>query len=125
MHKLFIFFFITSFFFCQDDNNSCSKYVIMDSVNIAIIDKISGEIKHITAVIGVPVAYKRLRAIVRKCFKTKSNDNKQNITCYMDLYDIPSFSSYAKHVFSNWMFSETPSVNIFEHPMFDVSILSY
>lgn len=123
MYKLFVFSFITLFSFC--DNDYCSKYVIMDSVNIVIIDKISGEIKHINAIVGVPVAYKRLRAIVRKCFKIRSNCNKENIICYIDLYDIPSFASSAQQMFSNWMFSETPSVNILEHPMFDVSILSY
>lgn len=125
MHKFLIFCFVLGFFCEGNTENDVSKYVTMDFVNLAIINKISGEIKHVKATVGIPVAYKRLRAIVRKCFKTKSNDNRQNITCYIDLYDIPSFASSAKQVFSNWLFTEVPSVNMFEHPMFDVSILPY
>lgn len=122
MHKILPILFL-SFFLCETTDTK--NYTEMQFVKISVMDKISGEIKHITAFVGKPFAYKRLRGIIRKCFRMKTNDTMQRIVCYIEIYDIPSFASTAKLVFSNWLFSDSPAVNMFEHPLFDIAILPY
>ena len=123
MHKFFISFFLTltTVLASSEKNNNCKE---IDHVTIVVIDKISGNVKHIKAKIGQPIAYKRSRAVVRKAFKTINNSNTYSTTCFIDLYAIPTFAKSPEKIFSNWMFTENPSLNMLEHPMFDVAILN-
>jgi len=108
----------------QEDDKSFEeefKYKVTDEVKVQIIDKISGDVVIKKVKVNVPFAYKRIRVIVRKCF-VPPIDKALNYTGFVEIFHIP-YSKSIEKVFSNWMFTENITVNMFEHPVYDVKLI--
>jgi len=97
------------------------KYKLTDEVKVQIVDKISGDVVIKKVKVNVPFAYKRIRVIVRKCF-VPPIDKALNYTGFVEIFHIP-YSKSIEKVFSNWMFTENITVNMFEHPVYDVKLI--
>ena len=105
-----------------DDNFDTEfKYRLTNSVNVQIIDKISGEVIIKKLKINEMFAFKRIRVVIRKCFVSPI-DKPLNYIGFVEIYHIP-YSKNIEKVFSNWMFTENITINMFEHPVYDVKII--
>lgn len=97
------------------------KYRLTDSVKVQILDKISGEVIIKKLKVNEMFAFKRIRIVVRKCFISPV-DKPLNYVGYVEIFHIP-YSQNIEKVFSNWMFTENITINMFEHPVYDVKII--
>lgn len=105
----------------NDDFDTEFKYRLTDSVKIQILDKISGEVIIKKLKVNEMFAFKRIRIVVRKCFISPV-DKPLNYVGYVEIFHIP-YSQNIEKVFSNWMFTENITINMFEHPVYDVKII--
>ena len=97
------------------------KYRLTNDINVQIIDKISGEVIIKKLNINEMFAFKRIRVVIRKCFVSPI-DKPLNYIGFVEIYHIP-YSKNIEKVFSNWMFTENITINMFEHPVYDVKII--
>lgn len=105
----------------NDDFDIEFKYRLTNSVKIQILDKISGEVIIKKLKVNEMFAFKRIRIVVRKCFISPV-DKPLNYVGYVEIFHIP-YSQNIEKVFSNWMFTENITINMFEHPVYDVKII--
>jgi len=120
---LILFFNIVFFLFqiqAQDNNVSFnySKFV-----EIKILDKVSSKsTKHILE-IGKEKKFKNL---LIKCLKCKNSefDDIPEVTAYMQVKDLNNKNNDEVFVFNGWTFSSSPSLRPFDHPVYDMWLLS-
>lgn len=105
----------------SDDFDTEFKYRLTDSVKVQILDKISGEVIIKKLKVNEMFAFKRIRIVVRKCFISPV-DKPLNYVGYVEIFHIP-YSQNIEKVFSDWMFTENITINMFEHPVYDVKII--
>lgn len=105
----------------EEDFEAAFKYNLTDSVNVQIIDKISGTVVIKKIGVNKPFAFKRIRVIVRKCFVSPV-DKPLNYIGFVEIYHVP-YSKNIEKIFSNWMFTENITINMFEHPVYDVRLI--
>jgi len=119
--NLLIFSFLTFFFI---NNFSFSK----DSLegvytDLKILDKISSKISLIKLKNGEQLTFKDLSIKSLKCKNSEFDDNPE-ITAYIQVRDLTDENNNEVFVFNNWMFSSSPSVTPFDHPVYDVRLVS-
>lgn len=93
----------------------------VDKVTLQIIDKISGDVFCKVVKVNETAAFKRLRVVVRNCFASP-DDKEKNFKAYVEIYEV-QFQGGLQKIYSSWMFTENISMNIFEHPIYCVTIL--
>ena len=54
-----------------------------------------------------------------KCTNSELDDNPE-ITAYIQVKDLTSKNNDEVFVFNGWMFSSSPSITPFDHPVYDV-----
>ena len=119
--KLLIFSFITLFFI----NNISFSNDSLEGVytNLKILDKISSKISLIKLKNGEQLTFKDLSIKSLKCKNSEFDDNPE-ITAYIQVRDLTNDNNNEVFVFNNWMFSSSPSVTPFDHPVYDVRLVN-
>ena len=88
--------------------------------NIKVLDKISS--KNISIKIkngGEEFVYKDLSIRIMKCKNSEFDDNPE-ITAYIQVKDLTKKNKNEVFVFNGWMFSSSPSIAPFDHPVYDI-----
>ena len=120
--KLIIIFFIYTFFtqisYSQTNNN-----FVGIKTDIKILDKISSKNELINLEIGVENIYKDLAIKVMKCTNSELDDNPE-IKAYIQVRDLTKSNNDKVYVFNGWMFSSSPSIAPFDHPVYDIWLVS-
>ena len=114
---LIIFFFIISSFkfsYTQAQND-----LIGTKTDIKILDKISSKNELINLTNGDELIYKDLAIKVMKCTNSEFDDNPE-IKAYIQVRDLTKNDNDKVFVFNGWMFSSSPSIAPFDHPVYDV-----
>ena len=64
----------------------------------------------------------RFKDLMIKSIKCKNSefDDDPEITAYIQVKDITRMSNDEVFVFNGWMFSSSPSINPFDHPVYDI-----
>ena len=122
-HKLhlFILFFFAYFFLI---NSSFSQSNLEGSfTNLKILDKISSKNTLLKLKNGEQVLFKDLSIKSLKC-KNSEFDDDPEITAYIQVKDLTSKNNDEVFVFNGWMFSSSPSIAPFDHPVYDVWLTS-
>ena len=88
-------------------------------IDIRILDKLSSKSKLLKLDIGENFFYKNLEIKVLKCKNSKFDDNPE-ITTYLQVKDSKNSNNDEVFVFNGWMFSSSPSITPFDHPIYDV-----
>ena len=57
-----------------------------------------------------------------KCKNSKFDDNPE-ITSYLQVRDLNNKDNNEVFVFNGWTFSSSPSIQVFDHPVYDLWIL--
>ena len=66
---------------------------------------------------------KNLSIKVMKCINSKFDDNPE-IKAYIQVRDLTNNNKNDVYVFNGWMFSSSPSIEPFDHPVYDVWLVS-
>ena len=87
--------------------------------NIKILDKVSSKNKFIKLKNGNEIKYKDLLIKSLKCKNSEFDDNPE-ITAYIQVIDLTNKKKDGVFVFNGWMFSSSPSIAPFDHPVYDI-----
>ena len=91
-------------------------------VDIKILDKLSSKNKSLQIKIGEDYVFKNLSLKVLKCKNSEFDDNPE-ITSYLQVRDFNNKDNNEVFVFNGWTFSSSPSIQVFDHPVYDLWIL--
>ena len=91
-------------------------------IDIRILDKLSSKSELLKLDIGKNSLYKNLEIKVLKCKNSKFDDNPE-ITTYLQIKDSKNSNNDEVFVFNGWTFSSSPSIQVFDHPVYDLWIL--
>ena len=92
-------------------------------IDIRILDKLSSKTQLLNLDIGENFLYKNLEIKVLKCKNSKFDDNPE-ITTYLQVKDSKNSNNDEVFVFNGWTFSSSPSIQVFDHPVYDLWILN-
>jgi len=87
--------------------------------NIKVLDKISSKNTLIKLKNGEDVKHKDLLIKSIKCKNSEFDDNPE-ITAYIQVSDLTNKNKNDVFVFNGWMFSSSPSIAPFDHPVYDI-----
>ena len=91
-------------------------------VDIKILDKLSSKNNLIKINIGEDYIFKNLALKVLKCKNSKFDDDPE-ITSYLQVRDLNNVNNNEVFTFNGWTFSSSPSIQAFDHPVYDLWIL--
>ena len=118
--SFYLFFILVSFFFT---NLSIAKDIIEGSfTDIKILDKISSKNTLVKLKNGELNVFKDLSIKSLKCKNSEFDDNPE-ITAYIQVKDLTDENNNEVFVFNGWMFSSSPSITPFDHPVYDVWLI--
>ncbi len=91
--------------------------------DIKILDKISTKNTLIKLKNGEEIKHKDLLIKSMKCKNSEFDDNPE-ITAYIQVKDMTSKNKNDVYVFNDWMFSSSPSIKPFDHPVYDIWLVN-
>ena len=91
--------------------------------DIKILDKISSKNTLLKLKNGDLVSFKDLSIKSLKCKNSEFDDNPE-ITAYIQVTDLKNSNNDEVFVFNGWMFSSSPSITPFDHPVYDIWLVS-
>ena len=91
--------------------------------HIKVLDKISSKNTLIKLKIGELKKYKDLSIKSIKCKNSEFDDNPE-ITAYIQVKDLTNKNKDDVFVFNGWMFSSSPSIAPFDHPVYDIWLIN-
>ena len=109
---LFIYLLLFNFSFAK--NNTEGVFT-----DLKILDKISSKNTLIQLKNGELIKFKDLSIKSLKCKNSEFDDNPE-ITAYIQVKDLTDQNNDEVFVFNGWMFSSSPSITPFDHPVYDV-----
>jgi hypothetical protein len=98
------------------------------AVTVAVLqglDKTTARVSTVEAPLDRPVQFGTLTITARACNK-KPPEEPPNTTAFLQIDESRSqgqTSIDVKHVFSGWMFAQSPALATLEHPVYDVTLL--
>ena len=93
------------------------------NIDLKILDKISSKNELIKLAINDEYIYKDLSIKALKCRNSEFDDNPE-IKAYIQVKDLTKIDKNNVFVFNSWMFSSSPSIAPFDHPVYDVWLVS-
>ena len=109
---IYILFFKFSFALSEND-------IIGIKTDIKILDKISSKNELINLTNGEEFVYEDLAIKIMKCTNSEFDDNPE-IKAYIQVRDLTKNNNDKVFVFNGWMFSSSPSIAPFDHPVYDI-----
>ena len=88
-------------------------------VEIKILDKISSKTSQLTLNIQEENKFENLIIKVLKC-KNSEFDDSPEVTAYLQVQDVTLKNNDQVFVFNGWTFSSSPSISLFDHPVYDI-----
>jgi hypothetical protein len=114
----FIFLILSFFFFIFSDLKS-DEGLQGNNTELKILDKISSKNKLVKLKNGKELIYKDLSIKSFKCKNSEFDDNPE-ITAYIQVRDLTKKNKDDVFVFNGWIFSSSPSITPFDHPVYDI-----
>ena len=87
--------------------------------DIKILDKISSKNELVSLINTEELIYKDLAIKSMKCTNSELDDNPE-IKAYIQVRDLTKNDNDKVYVFNGWMFSSSPSIAPFDHPVYDI-----
>ena len=105
-------------------NNSISQEKLEGSyTDLKILDKISSKNILLKLKNGELIKFKDLSIKSLKCKNSEFDDNPE-ITAYIQVKDLTNKNNNEVFIFNGWMFSSSPSLASFDHPVYDVWLIN-
>ena len=117
--KLFLFFFVLVFSILISSKLFGENNLEGSFTNIKVLDKISSKNSLVKLKNGEDKKHKDLLIKSIKC-KNSEFDDIPEITAYIQVRDLKNNNRDDVFVFNGWMFSSSPSITPFDHPVYDI-----
>ena len=114
--RIILIFLIT---FTSVKSNEESNFLVGNFVEIKILDKVSSKNELLKIKIGENIKYKNITIIALKCKNSEFDDNPE-VTAYLQVKDLNNKTNDEVFVFNGWTFSSSPTINPFDHPVYDI-----
>ena len=118
-NKLSLFLFIYLIVMLLTFKTSAENNLDGNNTDIKILDKISSKNELIKLVNNKEFIYKDLAIKSIKCTDSKFDDNPE-VKAYIQVRDLTKKDRNNVFVFNGWMFSSSPSIAPFDHPVYDI-----
>ena len=118
--SLILFFFL---FFFLKSNLTFSSELEGQFTDIKVLDKISSKNILLKLKNGDEIKHKDLLIKSMKC-KNSEFDDDPEITAYLQVKDLTKKNKDDVFVFNGWMFSSSPSIAPFDHPVYDIWLIN-
>ena len=115
--KIYIYIFLLNIIFVN--SIYASNINEIQFVEIKVLDKVSSINSKLTLEIGNELKFENLLIKTLKCKNSEFDDNPE-ITAYIQVRDLNMSKNDQVFVFNGWFFSSSPSVNPFDHPVYDI-----
>ena len=110
-------------YFCLVFDSNSNSNLEGTFTDIKILDKISSKNILLKLKNGELKEFKDLAIKSLKCKNSQFDDNPE-ITAYIQVKDLTNKNKDEVFVFNGWMFSSSPSIEPFDHPVYDVWLVS-
>ncbi len=94
-----------------------------NNTDIKILDKISSKNELIKLINSEEYIYKDLSIKSIKCTDSEFDDNPE-IKAYIQVKDLTKKDRDNVFIFNGWMFSSSPSIAPFDHPVYDIWLVN-
>ena len=117
--NLLAFFFLIIF-----NNNLVSDELTYEGkfIELKILDKVSSKNYKVQIKIGEEKIFKNISIKPFKCKNSEFDDNPE-IIAYLQVKDLKNIGNDEVFVFNGWTFSSSPSINTFDHPVYDLWLI--
>ena len=122
-NNLKLFFLVFLFYFCLVFNSNSKSNLDGNFTDIKILDKISSKNTLLKLKNEELTKFKDLEIKSLKCKNSEFDDNPE-ITAYIQVRDLTNKNKDEVFVFNGWMFSSSPSIMPFDHPVYDVWLVN-
>ena len=112
---ILIYFFLINLSFSKDNTDGTFT-------DLKILDKISSKNTLLRLKNEELITFKDLSIKSLKCKNSEFDDNPE-ITAYIQVKDLTDKNNDEVFVFNGWMFSSSPSITPFDHPVYDVWLI--
>ena len=112
---IFIFLIFTNLSFAKENTEG-------SFTDLKILDKISSKNTLVKLKNGELITFKDLSIKSLKCKNSEFDDNPE-ITAYIQVKDLTDKNNNEVFIFNGWMFSSSPSITPFDHPVYDVWLI--
>ena len=103
-------------------NNKFNFYLFIFLVYFFLINFSVAKNNLLKLKIGEEKKFKNLLIKSLKCKNSEFDDNPE-ITAYIQVKDLTDKNNNEVFVFNGWMFSSSPSITPFDHPVYDVWLI--
>ena len=121
-NKIYIFLLIFIIYFLLINNSISQNNLEGTFIDLQILDKISSKNTLVKLKNGEVITFKDLSIKSLKCKNSEFDDNPE-ITAYIQVKDLTDDNNNEVFVFNGWMFSSSPSITPFDHPVYDVWLI--
>ena len=121
--KLKLNLFILILFLIISFDVSSSETLEGSFTDIKVLDKISSKNILLKLKNGEDIKFKDLLIKSMKCRNSEFDDNPE-ITAYIQVRDLTNKNKNDVFVFNGWMFSSSPSIAPFDHPVYDIWLVN-
>ena len=118
-----LFYLVFLFYFCLVFNSNSKSNLEGNFTDIKILDKISSKNTLLKLKNEELIKFKDLEIKSLKCKNSEFDDNPE-ITAYIQVRDLTYKNNDEVFVFNGWMFSSSPSIAPFDHPVYDVWLVN-
>ena len=108
-----------NFSYSQEISNNSNSII----VEINILDKVSSKNTILKLNLGEEKKFQNLIIKVLKCENSKFDDDPE-ITAYIQVKDMNISDNEKVFIFNGWTFSSSPTLNPFDHPVYDLWLSS-
>ena len=122
-NKINIFFLVFTIYFFLINISFSENNLEGSFTDLKILDKISSKNTLLELKNGDLTTFKDLSIKSLKCKNSEFDDNPE-ITAYIQVKDLTSKNNDEVFVFNGWMFSSSPSIAPFDHPVYDVWLIN-
>ena len=91
-------------------------------IEMKILDKVSSKTNLLKIKIGEEKKFQNLLIKSLKC-KNSEFDDSPEITAYIQVKDLTNKDNNEVFIFNGWTFSSSPTINPFDHPVYNVWLM--
>ena len=121
LFQIVVYFFLINLTFSVSAKENISN-LEGEFIEIKILDKVSSKNNLLKLKINEEKKFKNLLIKSLKCKNSEFDDNPE-ITAYIQVKDLTDENNNEVFVFNGWMFSSSPSITPFDHPVYDVWLI--
>jgi hypothetical protein len=96
--------------------------IALPIATLQTLEKITGRVSAIDAVVGQPTRVGTLEITARACRKRPQEETPES-AAFLEINERSSGEGGANRLFTGWMFASSPAVSALEHPVYDVWVV--